>query len=204
MTDTGVLNPVTTGRWNLAGKTLEVRFTGRIAPHENSAWSFFESGVESLTGRFDRVVVPDGWRYEVNYDGKARTVVMRNLRPNRAPAFPGVEGFGKYTIGGRGGRVIEVTNLNDSGPGSLRAAVVAKGPRTVVFRVSGTIPLESELKIQEPFLTLAGQTAPGDGICVKNYQFNFNTQHLIIRHLRFRPGDAKNDGVRLLIFHSPV
>ncbi len=191
VTDATVTEPVTSGRWNLAGKTLEVRFTGRIAPHENSVWTLFGAGVEALTGKFAKVVLPEGesWRYDLVYDEKARTVVMRNLRPDRAPAFPGVEGFGKYTLGGRGGKVIEVTNLNDSGPGSFRAAVMAKGPRTVVFRVSGTIALESEIKIREPYLTIAGQTAPGDGICIKNYQFNFETQHVIIRYLRFRPGD---------------
>lgn len=194
--DSEVISPVNAGHWNLAGKTLEVRFTGRIAPHENTVWSFFAPGVEAVAGKFARVVFAgdaekDAWRYDLAYDEKARIVVMRNLRPNRAPAFPGVEGFGRYTIGGRGGKVIEVTNLNDSGPGSFRAAVMAKGPRTVVFRVSGTIPLESEIKIREPYLTIAGQTAPGDGICVKNYQFNFDTQHLIIRYLRFRPGDEK-------------
>jgi hypothetical protein len=188
--DHAVLNPVTSGRWQLAG-TLEVRFRGRIEPHENSVYRLFGAGVEAVAGRFDRVVLPAGWRHDLAYDDAARTVVLRHLRPDRAPAFPGVEGFGKYTIGGRGGRVIEVTNLNDSGPGSFRAAVLAKGPRTVVFRVSGTIALESELKIREPYLTIAGQTAPGDGICVKNYQVSFDTRHMIIRYLRFRPGDEK-------------
>jgi len=191
VTHDAVLNAPTSGRWQLAGKTLELQFAGRVMPHENSVVSLFGAGVDAVTGRFAHVVVPAGWRYDIAYDEAARAVVLRNFRPDRAPAFPGAEGFGKYTIGGRGGKVIAVTNLNDSGPGSFRAAVLAKGPRTVVFHVSGTIALESEIKIREPYLTIAGQTAPGDGICIKNYQFNFETQHLIIRYLRFRPGDEK-------------
>ena len=188
--DHEVLRPVTDGRVHLAG-ALEVRFTGRIQPHEASVFSFIGPGVESLEGQFDRVILPDGWLGDVSYDAKARSVTLRNLRPSHAPAFPGAEGFGKYTVGGRGGKVIEVTSLHDAGPGSFRAAVSAKGPRTVVFRVSGTIALESELKIREPYLTIAGQTAPGDGICIKNYQVNFDTSQVIMRYLRFRPGDDK-------------
>lgn len=188
--DHEVLNPVTNGRVRLTG-ALEVRFTGRVQPHEDSVFSFFGPGVASLEGKFERVILPDGWLGDVNYDPAARSVTLRNLRPDHAPAFPGAEGFGKYTVGGRGGRVIEVTQLGDSGPGSLRAAVMAKGPRTVVFSVSGTIALESELKIREPYLTIAGQTAPGDGICIKNYQVSFDTSQVIMRYLRFRPGDER-------------
>ncbi len=108
----------------------------------------------------------------------------------RLPAFPGAEGAGKWAKGGRGGKVIAVTNLEDSGPGSLRAALEAKGPRTVVFHVSGTIELKTALRIREPFITVAGQTAPGDGICLKNYELQIGQTHdVVVRYLRCRPGD---------------
>lgn len=81
------------------------------------------------------------------------------------PAFPGAEGYGARTAGGRGGRVIAVTNLNDSGPGSLGAACEAAGPRMVIFKVAGTI--DGDIKIQRDSITIAGQSAPGDGITIK-------------------------------------
>jgi pectate lyase len=114
------------------------------------------------------------------------------------PAFPGAEGFGASTPGGRGGRAILVENLDDSGPGSFRAAVEARGPRTVVFQVGGLVTLQSTVVIREPFLTIAGQTAPGDGICFRGQSIEIRTHDVVVRHLRFRPGDlsrAEVDGV---------
>ena len=105
------------------------------------------------------------------------------------PAFPGAEGFGANTPGGRGGKVIFVTNLDDSGPGSFRAACDAEGPRIVIFRVSGLISLASPITVKNPFLTIAGQTAPGDGICLRNFTFNIATHDVVVRYLRSRLGD---------------
>ena len=107
-------------------------------------------------------------------------------------AFPGAEGAGAVTPGGRGGKVIAVTTLNDSGPGSLRAAVEAEGPRIVVFRVSGIIALEKPLTIANAFITIAGQTAPGDGICIRGQTTDINTHDVVLRYLRFRRGNIKD------------
>jgi hypothetical protein len=130
------------------------------------------------------------WRVDaVHPSGVVRGEVWR-FRV-RHLAFPEAEGYGRFAIGGRGGKVYEVMNLNDSGPGSLREAVEASGPRTVVFRVGGVIALKSKLIVRNPYLTVAGQTAPGDGICITNYTFGCSDAHdVIIRYVRIRIGDA--------------
>lgn len=127
--------------------------------------------------------------------------------PSRLLAFPEAEGFGKYATGGRGGKVVEVTNLNDSGQGSFREAFKAfpDEPITIVFRVGGTIELLSEIKVNRSNFTIAGQTAPGDGICLKGHSFIINGARLasrggnhgniIVRYLRSRPGGDNPKGI---------
>lgn len=119
-------------------------------------------------------------------------------------AFPGAEGFGKYATGGRGGKVIAVTNLDDKGEGSFRYALeqYPGEPLTVIFKVSGLIELESNIVIKRSNLTIAGQTAPGDGICLKNYSFIVNGAsskgnhgNIIIRFIRSRPGGTDKKGL---------
>ena len=114
------------------------------------------------------------------------------IPPTGVKAFPTAEGFGANTVGGRGGRVIEVTNLNDAGPGSLRECAQGTGPRTCVFRVGGTITLKSPISIQaaNSYVTIAGQTAPGGGIQLKHHYLtiSYGAHDVIVRHLRVRPG----------------
>lgn len=121
---------------------------------------------------------------------------MANANEARPLAFPTAEGYGRFARGGRGGRVLHVTNLNDCGPGSLREAVEAQGPRTVVFDVSGLITLESRLIIRKTNsnLTIAGQTAPGKGVCLRKYNFGaLGATNVIVRYLRVRPGNLSGE-----------
>ncbi|MBN2165158.1 MAG: pectate lyase [Marinilabiliaceae bacterium] len=113
-----------------------------------------------------------------------------DLPQAKIPAFPGAEGGGMYSFGGRGGKVITVTSLADSGPGTLREACETGGARVIVFNVAGIIKLERPLIVRAPYITIAGQTAPGDGVCLAGESFWIDTHDVVIRHMRFRRGET--------------
>jgi hypothetical protein len=112
-----------------------------------------------------------------------------DLPQAKVPAFPGAEGGGKFSFGGRGGKVFVVTNLADSGPGTLREACESAGPRVVVFNVAGIIHLGKPIYIEAPYLTIDGHTAPGDGVCIADNGLVDNAHDIVIRYLRLRRGN---------------
>jgi len=122
-----------------------------------------------------------------------------DLKQSPIPAFPGAEGGGAYSFGGRGGKVYVVTNLNDSGPGSFRYACEQGGARIVVFNVAGIIKLKSPVIIRAPYITIAGQTAPGDGVCIAGESVWIDTHDVVVRFMRFRRGETvvtrRDDGL---------
>ncbi len=144
--------------------------------HSDSAWAIAEK-VVAEEARAGRPYIPWASR---PYD----------LPQAKIPAFPGAEGGGMFTFGGRGGKVLTVTNLNDDGPGSFRWACEQGGARIVVFNVSGIIRLKSPISVRAPYITIAGQTAPGDGVCVAGESFWIDTHDVIVRHMRFRRGET--------------
>lgn len=113
-----------------------------------------------------------------------------DLPQSDIPAFPGAEGGGGFSFGGRGGKVITVTSLEDEGPGTLREACEQGGARIIVFNVAGIIRLKTPIIVRAPYVTIAGQTAPGDGICVAGESFWVNTHDVVVRHMRFRRGET--------------
>ena len=142
---------------------------------DNTAWEKALKIVKKEEKKYGRVYRPWASKPE-------------DLPQCQIPAFPGAEGGGAFTAGGRGGKVITVTSLADRGPGTLREACETGGARIVVFNVAGVIELKSPISIKAPYITIAGQTAPGDGVCVAGASFLIDTHDVIIRHMRFRRG----------------
>lgn len=139
------------------------------------------------------------WRVdEVDAKGNTTLGTVWSFKPAQL-AFPGAEGYGRFAVGGRGGRVVEVTNLNDNGPGSFRNAVnEGSGPKTIVFNVSGNIKLEDRLVVNNPYITIAGQTAPGEGITISKAPVGLTGNDGVIRFLKVRIGSGKTyDGMGL-------
>jgi hypothetical protein len=120
-------------------------------------------------------------------------VVVSSPPAEPLPVFPGAVGFGATTPAGRRGAVVRVTNLNDTGPGSLRAALQTTGARTVVFEVGGTITLSTRIIVRQPFLTVAGHTAPAPGVTLRGAGLSIRTHDVLIQHLRVRVGDGPGD-----------
>jgi hypothetical protein len=139
------------------------------------------------------------WRVdEVDNKGNVTLGNVWSFKPAQL-AFPGAEGYGRFAVGGRGGKVVQVTNLNDSGPGSLRDAVNQEiGPRTIVFNVSGNIKLASRLVVNQPYITIAGQTAPGEGITISRAPIGLTGNDGVVRFLKVRIGGGTTyDGMGL-------
>lgn len=144
--------------------------------HSDSAWEIALPIIKAQA-RMGRPYIP--------WAGKPDDLPQSDI-----PAFPGAEGGGKYSFGGRGGRVIVVTNLNDDGPGSFRWACEQGGARIVVFNVAGIIRIKTPVIIRAPYITIAGQTAPGDGVCLAGESVWINTHDVIVRYMRFRRGET--------------
>lgn len=157
-------------------KAKAAELSAKATAHSDSAWAVALPIVEK-EAREGRPYIP--WA--------ARPT---DLPQAKIPAFPGAEGGGMYSFGGRGGKVLTVTNLNDDGPGSLRWACEQGGARIVVFNVSGIIRLKSPLIIRAPYITIAGQTAPGEGVCITGESVWANTHDVVVRHMRFRRGET--------------
>mgnify|MGYP003295369129 CR=1 FL=1 len=153
------------------------REQAELAPIRKKTWEEAYKVIQQEEKEFGRIYRP--------WASKPEQLLKASI-----PAFPGAEGGGMYTPGGRGGKVIVVTSLADRGPGTLREACETGGARIVVFNVAGVIRLEAPIDINAPYITIAGQTAPGDGVCVTGASVHINTHDVVIRHMRFRRGET--------------
>jgi hypothetical protein len=204
----GYLGTFRTGSTNnassLAADAAGASARNSVTPTFVNAASDWHLGTGDTAWRGFGVDLTSDARFALATDGDGETVITtRAIGPDGLPSAipsgpllvrPGLVGFGTTTAAGRGGTLLRVTNLNDTGAGSLRAAVTATGTRTVVFETSGTIALASKLTVTQPGLTIAGQSAPSPGILIKNYGFSIQTHDVLVQHLRVRVGRAAVSG----------
>lgn len=177
---------------------------GNVLSGRPVSWASAPTAVATVTsGGVVTGVAPGEATITATSEGKSGTATVTVPAPppppGGLPAFPGAVGFGSSTPAGRGGAVLRVTNLNDNGAGSLRAALSASGPRTVIFEVSGTIVLASDLSVSQPYLTVAGQTAPSPGITLRGAGLIITGHDVLVQHVRIRVGDdpgGPDPGVR--------
>ncbi|RRN77014.1 T9SS C-terminal target domain-containing protein, partial [Pseudoxanthomonas sp. SGD-10] len=166
----------------------------------NSPYYKGNQALENTTYQVTNLYTGDTYYWRIN-EVEGSTIYKGNVWHfrTRQLAFPGAEGYGRFARGGRGGKVVYVTNLNDSGPGSFREAVTNNiGPRTIVFNVSGVINLKSRLVLNQSYVTIAGQTAPGKGIVIRSAPLGITGPDNIVRHLRVRLGAGTTyDGMGL-------
>jgi hypothetical protein len=161
----------------------------KVPPHVQAAANAEKAATDKLSDEAWARALPEieAW------SAKGKPYIPSAEKPEhlpqaKIPAFPGAWGGGMYSFGGRGGKVIVVTNLNDSGPGSFRDACEQAGPRIVVFNVAGIIRLKDRVSIRAPYITIAGNTAPGDGVCIAGDTVQLDTHDIVVRHMRFRRG----------------
>jgi pectate lyase len=178
------------------GSTLTLKINGQELLSATDAT--FASGAPGLLLGLKQLHPP------VRFADNFSAAVSRTPPPVSLPAFPGAEGFGATTSGGRYGTIVRVTNLDDSGPGSLRDALAVPVPRIVVFDVSGTITLNSAVRVPAtaPYVTIAGQTAPGDGIALRKFGLEIRTHNVVARHLRLRTGAEADNRLRAVLLRD--
>jgi hypothetical protein len=182
------------------GRQLQLSVTRRDGTKPGSAVRWSSNPVTVATVSSDGLVTawaPGGATVEAVSESSAdsvRIIVVVPQPQGPLPVFPGAVGFGTETPAGRGGAILRVTNLNDGGAGSLRAALTASGPRTVICEISGTIILSSRISISNPYLTFAGQTCPPPGLTLRRFGIRIRAHDVLIQHVRVRVGDEAGSG----------